>query len=122
MELEATLDGRRVQWQERRLVVRSVAWAQAQQQALETRLAKAQAELTALNERRQGKKRYTDEAELCTPPVRRFWPGIGSVGCSKCSARRARADAGATPLRAAACAGARGPYSAPHGAGGRGPP
>jgi len=66
VRLEATLDGRRVQWQERRLVVRSVAWAEAQQQALATRLAKAQAELRALNERRQGKKRYTDEAELRT--------------------------------------------------------
>jgi len=66
VELEATVDGRRVQWQERRLVVRSVAWAEAQRQALATRLAKAQAELRALNERRQGKKRYTDAAELRT--------------------------------------------------------
>lgn len=64
VELAATLDGRQVQWQERRLVVRSVAWAEAQRQALERRLAKAQAELAALTERRQGKKRYTDEAEL----------------------------------------------------------
>jgi transposase len=66
VELAATLDGRQVQWQERRLVVRSVAWAEAQRQALERRLAKARAELAALNERRQGKKRYTEAAELRT--------------------------------------------------------
>jgi transposase len=66
VELEATLDGRLVQWQERRLVVRSAAWAEAQQQALETRLTKAQAELAALNERRQGKPRYTEAVALRT--------------------------------------------------------
>jgi transposase len=66
VELEAMLDGRPVQWQERRLVGRSVVWAEAQQQALETRLAKAQAELIALNERRQGKKRYPEAAALRT--------------------------------------------------------
>jgi transposase len=53
-----------VQWQERRLVVRSVAYAKAQHQALEKRLKKGQAEIAALNERRQGKKVFTDEAEM----------------------------------------------------------
>ncbi len=62
--MEATLDGRRVRWQERRLVVRSVAYAEAQASVLERRLAKAQAEIGALNERRQGKKVYTQEAEV----------------------------------------------------------
>jgi transposase len=66
VEREATLDGRQVQWQERQLVVRSVAWAEAQQQSLATRLAKAQAELAALNERRQGKKIYREAAEMRT--------------------------------------------------------
>src|SRR5712692_7148076 len=66
VELEVTLDGRPVQWQERRLVVRSVAWVEAQQQALETRLTKARAELAALNDRRQGKKRYTEAVALRT--------------------------------------------------------
>jgi transposase len=66
VEVEATLDGRQVQWQERRLVVRSMAWAEAQQQALETRLTKARAELAALNERRQGKKIYREAAEMRT--------------------------------------------------------
>jgi len=64
LEMEALLEGRRVQWQERRLVVRSVAWAQAQQHALATRLARAQADLAALTARRQGKKVYTEAAEL----------------------------------------------------------
>jgi transposase len=62
--LEATPEGRTVRWQERRLVVRSVAWAEAQQRTLAQRLAKAQAEIAALNERRQGKKVFTDAAEL----------------------------------------------------------
>lgn len=63
-EMQATLDGELVQWQERRLVVRSVAYAEAQQHSLERRLEQAQTEIAALNERRQGKKHYTDEAEL----------------------------------------------------------
>jgi len=62
--LEATLDGRPVHWPERGLVVRSVAWAQTQQRALETRLAKAQGERAALTDRRQGKKVYTEAAEV----------------------------------------------------------
>jgi transposase len=64
VELAATRDGRQVQWQERRLVVRAVAWAKAQQQALETRRTKARADLAALNDHRQGKKRYTEAGEL----------------------------------------------------------
>jgi hypothetical protein len=66
VELDATVDGRRVPWQERRLVVRSVAWAAAQRPALAPRLAKAPAELRALNERRPGKNRSTAAAALCT--------------------------------------------------------
>jgi transposase len=61
--LEATRTGRLVQWPERRLVVRSVAYTEAQRRSLVTRLEKAQAELAALQERRQGKKYYTDTAE-----------------------------------------------------------
>lgn len=62
--LEATRTGRLVQWPERRLVVRSVAYTEAQRRSLVTRLEKAQAALAALQERRQGKKYYTDTAEL----------------------------------------------------------
>jgi transposase len=84
--VEARLDGRPVQWQERRLVVRSVAWAKAQQQALETRLAKAQRELAALNEHRQGKKVYTEAAEMRTASEQ-VLAKIRCGGCSTCSGR-----------------------------------
>jgi transposase len=46
------------------LVVRSHRFAEAQKQQLETRLVKAQAEIAALTEYRQGKKRFTDESLL----------------------------------------------------------
>ena len=62
--LQATSDGRPVTWPERRLVVRSMARAQAQAKSLETRLCKAQAEMAALNERRQGKRLLTDVAQV----------------------------------------------------------
>ena len=64
--MEASLGGRPLRWQERRLVVKSLALAAAQQRTLETQLAAAQAELAALNQRRQGKKVFTQEAELRT--------------------------------------------------------
>lgn len=47
-----------VTWTERRLVIRSLAQAQGQKAALRTRLAKARAEVAALNEHKQGKKIY----------------------------------------------------------------
>jgi len=64
VKLEAVVAGRTVKWEERRLVVRSLALAAAQQHALSTRLEKASAEIAALNERRQGKKVFTAEREL----------------------------------------------------------
>ena len=45
-----------VRWTERRWLVRSVAYATAQQEALERRLAKAKAALRELVSRKQGKK------------------------------------------------------------------
>ena len=59
VELAGQLAGQRVTWSERRLVVRSLAWAKQQEKALEKRLAQALAELAGLNERRQGKKRLS---------------------------------------------------------------
>jgi transposase len=58
--------GRVVQWQERRLVVKSLTLAEAQQRTLEQHLATAQAEIAALNQRRQGKKVFRQEADLVT--------------------------------------------------------
>jgi transposase len=63
-ELTATVAGVPVVWTERRLVLRSVGQAQAAAQALRARLAKAQAALAALNERKKGKKRPRDVETL----------------------------------------------------------
>lgn len=54
--LTATVDGQEVSWTERRWLVRSQAYAQAQEAALERRLAKAEAALRDLPTRKQGKK------------------------------------------------------------------
>jgi transposase len=54
--LTATVSGKEIRWTERRWLVRSLAYAEAQAQALERRLAAAQAALTALVVRKQGKK------------------------------------------------------------------
>lgn len=61
---EGRLDAQPVVWQERRLVVRSLAWAEGQAKALDKRINKAEAEIAALNERRQGKKVFREEEEL----------------------------------------------------------
>lgn len=58
------VDGEEVRWQERLLVVRSLHLAQQQAARLRERMAKAQAEILALNERRQGKHRLRTEEEL----------------------------------------------------------
>jgi transposase len=60
----AEVVGQPYHWQERRLVIRSVQLAQAGERGLRTRLAKAQAEVTALNERRRGRRRYADPSAL----------------------------------------------------------
>jgi transposase len=63
VELEAEVGGQPVQWQERRLVVRSVAHAARQAENLDERLRQAVAEIGQLNERKQGKK-LLDAEEL----------------------------------------------------------
>jgi transposase len=62
--LTCTVGGKSVVWNERRLVVRSLKQAQATEAALRTRLARAQTELAALNERKKGKKRFADEEDV----------------------------------------------------------
>ena len=62
VELEAAVDGQPVQWQERRLVVRSVAHAVRQAENLDERLRQAVAEIGQLNDRKQGKKILDAEA------------------------------------------------------------
>jgi transposase len=55
-KLQATVDGKIVPWTERRWLVRSVAFAEGQQQQLERRLGQAQEELEQLSERKRGKR------------------------------------------------------------------
>lgn len=62
--MEASMEGRQVRWQERRLVVKSLAAALTQARTLDTQLTNAQAEIAALNQRRQGKKVFANESEL----------------------------------------------------------
>jgi transposase len=94
--LTATVGAQQVRWTERRWLVRSQAYAQAQEAALERRLAKAEAALCALPTRKQGKKQlfhaelvraaeaivaregvegllcYTVAARMTTRPVRAY--------------------------------------------------
>ncbi len=94
--LTATVAAQEVRWTERRWLVRSQAYAQAQEAALERRLAQAEAALRDLPTRKQGKKqlfhaellqaaeaivaregvdgllRFTAEARLTTRPVRAY--------------------------------------------------
>lgn len=62
--LSAQVEGQTVTWEERWLVLRSLKWAPAQEKALEERLTKAQATLEALNERKRGKRRFSDPEAL----------------------------------------------------------
>src|SRR3989454_1024775 len=56
-------------WTERRLMVRSVRHAQAAEAALRARVAKAMAQIEALNQRGRGKKRL----RTCRLSVKRWW-------------------------------------------------
>jgi transposase len=60
--LTALVEGKTIAWTERHLVIRSLKQARAAEKALQKRLAKALAALTALNERKRGKKRLRDVA------------------------------------------------------------
>jgi transposase len=62
--LTAQVNGELLSWTERRLVIRSFALVEAARRGLQARLTKAQAELAALLERKQGKKIFTALAEL----------------------------------------------------------
>ena len=60
----AEVAGHRDSWLERRLVIRSCQLAQAAERGLRGRLAKAQAEITALNTRGRGRRRWADPSAL----------------------------------------------------------
>jgi transposase len=57
-------DGPSLEWEERRLVVRSLAQARAGEKALHRRLERAQMAIEALNERGQGKTHFQEVADL----------------------------------------------------------
>jgi transposase len=58
------VEGKVERWSERRLVVRSIRQAQAAQAALRARVAKAIAQIEALNQRGRGKKRFETVSAL----------------------------------------------------------
>jgi transposase len=60
MPMSLEIAGEEHGWSERRLVVRSLRQAQAAEVALRARVAKAQAQVEALNVRGRGRKRYED--------------------------------------------------------------
>ena len=62
--LSVEVEGKRCEWTERRLVVRSVRHAEAAEAALRARVAKAKAQVEALNLRGRGRKRFEDIATL----------------------------------------------------------
>lgn len=62
--MDILLDGQRVCWTERRLVIRSLGQAKSQQVALQRRLTAAQTKLETLNDHKRGRKIYTDLASL----------------------------------------------------------
>jgi len=64
VSLTAVVEGKTITWTERHLVIRSLKQARAAEKALRKRLTKAQAALTALNERKWGKKRLRDGAAV----------------------------------------------------------
>ena len=63
--LTAVVDGKTTTWTERRLVIRSLKYAEAAERGLKKRLAKAQQALAALNRRGRGKKRFHEVESLC---------------------------------------------------------
>jgi transposase len=61
LPLSDVVDKRRVRWKERRLVVRSLAYAKAEAAQLDKRVARAETELRRLVVRKQGKRRLDAE-------------------------------------------------------------
>lgn len=66
VSLNAVVDEKRITWNERRLIVRSLQYALSSEEGLRTRLAKAQAELIELNVSKQGKKQIEGRASIQT--------------------------------------------------------
>jgi transposase len=65
VEMREEVEGQRITWTERHLVIRSLQQVKAAQTRLQERTEKAKEAVEALNKRGRGKKRYADVAELC---------------------------------------------------------
>ena len=85
VELTALVDEEKVHWKERRWLVRSVAYATAQQEALGRRLARTEAALRELVTRKQGKKQlfHADLMDAAEGIIKRE----GVEGLLSCEAR-----------------------------------
>jgi len=66
VSVSAAIASKTITWTERRLIVRSFQYVRASQEGLHNRLAKAQAELLALNEHKQGKRQIEDRTSMQT--------------------------------------------------------
>jgi transposase len=62
--MSVEVEGKRQEWPERRLVVRSMRHAEAAEAALRARVAKAKAQVEALNRRGRGRKRFEEVETL----------------------------------------------------------
>ena len=62
--LSQEVNGKTINWEERRLIVRSLQYELAAQKALHTRLVQAQVELQELNEHKQGKRSHDTRETL----------------------------------------------------------
>lgn len=62
--MKVEVDGKSREWTERRLVVRSIRHAKAAETGLRARVAKAKAQIEALNRRGRGRKRFEDTKTL----------------------------------------------------------
>lgn len=63
-QMSSEIKGKRQEWTERRLVVRSVRHAEAAEAALRARVAKAKTQVEALNRRGRGRKRFEEVETL----------------------------------------------------------
>lgn len=58
--LSAVVDGETINWRERRLIIRSLQYAKVAEVGLQARMERAQADLEALNEHKQGKTHFRE--------------------------------------------------------------
>jgi len=71
LTVTAQTDGKTISWSERRLVIRSIKHAQAQENALHKRLKKAKTAIVDLTRPRSGYK--------CTTTLDSFWPAVNDI-------------------------------------------